>query len=91
MSKVLSRRAALRATGAGAIGVSGMAILAACGESEPEPEPAAPAAAAAPAATAAPAPAAAPAQPAAAPQPETVTLSYVGDHTSGPRGAAMQW
>lgn len=91
MSNRPSRRTILRAAGVGAIGVSGMAILAACGESEPEPAPAAPAAAPAPAATAAPAPAATPAPAAAAPQPETVTLSYVGDHTSGPRGAAMQW
>ena len=89
MSNRPSRRTILRAAGVGAIGVSGMAILAACGESEPEPAPAevaAPAATAAPAMTEAPAPAAT-----AAPQPETVTLSYVGDHTSGPRGAAMQW
>ena len=28
---------------------------------------------------------------AAAPQAAPVTISYVGDHTSGPRGAAMQW
>ena len=91
MRKTLSRRAALRAAGAGAMGVGAAAVLAACGESEPEPAPA-PAATAAPAAPAAAAPAMteAPA-PAAAPQTESVTVRYVSDHTSGPRGAAMQW
>ncbi|MDE2897834.1 MAG: hypothetical protein OXO54_05890, partial [Chloroflexota bacterium] len=92
MTTGLSRRAVLRTTGAGAMSVGATAILAACGESEPEPAPAAPAAAAAPAATAAPAMTEAPA-PAmtAAPQPQSVTVRYVSDHTSGPRGAAMQW
>ena len=92
MRKTLSRRAALRAAGAGAMGIGTAAVLAACGESEPEPAPAAPAAAAAPAATAAPAMTEAPAPAMAeAPQAESVTVRYVSDHTSGPRGAAMQW
>ena len=91
MRETLSRRAALRAAGAGAMGVGAAAVLAACGESEPEPAPApaATAAPAAPAATAAPAMTEAPAAP--APQAEAVTVRYVSDHTSGPRGAAMQW
>ncbi len=93
MRKTLSRRAALRAAGAGAMGVGAAAVLAACGESEPEPAPATPAAAAAPAATAAPAmtEAPAPAMAEAMPAKESVTIRYVSDHTSGPRGAAMQW
>ena len=82
MRKTLSRRAVLRATGAGSIGVSAAAVLAACSESEPEP---APAAAAAPAMTEALAMAE------SMPQTEPVTIRYVSDHTSGPRGAAMQW
>ena len=95
MSTTPSRRAVLRAAGVGALGVVATAVLAACGESEPELAPSAPAA---PAGTTAPAATDAPTMTAvAAPASRSVvvnksiTIRYVSDHTSGPRGAAMQW
>ena len=81
MWRHITRRQVIQSLGVGSVG---LAVLAACGEAQEE-EP--PAAEAAPAAQPAPAAAA----PTAAPQAEKVSISYVSDHISGPRGSAMKW
>ncbi|MBM4436453.1 MAG: hypothetical protein FJ029_04285 [Actinobacteria bacterium] len=93
MRRKISRRTLLSAVGAGAVGAAGVAVLAACGEAQKAAV--ATAAPAAPVATEAPkvvkeAPKAA-AEAAKAPQAGLVQVRYVSDHTSGPRGGAMQW
>ena len=82
----VTRRRMLLASAGAALGLAGTALLAACGEEAAKEEPASPAAPAASAASPAPV-----VEPAAAPQAEPVNFRYVTDHTSGPRGAAMQW
>ena len=81
MWRNITRRQVIQSLGVGSIG---LAVLAACGEAKEE-EP--PAAEAAPAAQPAPAAAAT----TAAPQAGRVSISYVSDHISGPRGSAMKW
>ena len=81
MWRHITRRQVIRNLGVGSIG---LAVLAACGETkeeEPTTAQAAPAAQPAPAAAA----------PTAAPQAGSVSISYVSDHISGPRGSAMKW